>query len=122
MHCLLPRPWNFVCKVQGCSFAQTTWGSEMLTALSLSRYPQIQQIFYNFGGYKCVCVWGGCIYKCRILFPSDFIFFVRLNIENPKKKAYFSLYNFCTNSWHNKVTAKFSIGNNIILRLPFLIL
>lgn len=26
-------------KVQGCSFAQTTWGSKMLTALNLSRYP-----------------------------------------------------------------------------------
>lgn len=38
MHCRLPRPYYTVCKVQGCSFAQTAWGSEILTDLSLSKY------------------------------------------------------------------------------------
>lgn len=85
MHCLLPGPWNSVCKVQGCSFAQTTWGSEMLTALSLSRYPQTQQIFLTFGDV-CVCV-GGCIYKCQVLSPVISSFFVRPNVEHPKGKT-----------------------------------
>ena len=46
-------------------------------------------------------------------------FLVRLNVKNPEKKGYISLYNFYTNSWHNKIRVKCDISNDIILKIPF---
>lgn len=114
-----------LCKVQGCSFAQTTWGREMLTALSLSRYPQTQQIFYNFWG-MWVCVGGWVFIKVRSSLQLFHLFLLiqMLNTQKKKKKRkeekrFISLCNFCANSWHNKVIAKCGISNSIILKLPF---
>lgn len=123
MHCLLPRPWNSAAKFKAAHLLKPHEVGNADSFKSFKESPQLNVSFITFRDAS-VCVRGRSVYLWMSdmlpkLFQLVWCGFFTLNAENPKRKGNKCLYNFCTNSWQDKIRMQCDIINCVILNFHF---